>query len=44
MGLRRRWYRRLFCIEEPFPWVLIGLYAIPVLIVIVGIAVGIALR
>lgn len=43
MGLRR-WYWRLFDIEEPFPWVLIGLYVIPVLIVIGGIAVGIALR
>lgn len=43
LGPRRRWYER-FGIEPPFPWLLIGLYAIPVLIVIGGVAVGMSLR
>jgi len=43
MGPRRRWYER-FGIEPPFPWAFVGIYIVPVLIVIGGITAGMLLR
>ena len=40
---RRPWYRD-FGIQPPFPWALIALYAVPILIVLGGVTVGMLLR
>lgn len=41
-GPRRHWYER-FGIEPPFPWLLVAMYAVPVLIVLVGVIAGMTL-
>lgn len=42
LGPRRHWYQ-WFGIEPPFPWVLLAVYAIPVLLIAGAVVAGMVL-